>query len=265
MTYVILAAGEGQRMAKSLGKTFLGYNKCTTTLLNGETLISRHIKHIAEIDLESEIVIVIGHGAPTVVSEVVSFVSTDKTLYGRLKIRFVYNQNHKDGGCYSSLVEALQVVPKNDAVTIIEADSFYFTNHIKNTIDKIKMKLHIEEDAFVSVLPINEECKSHVYAVTVADNITVPHEVSFFSTSEDKIPEIYPCRFYPSLQIWTVINREKFEKSLFEKGSYGFSGFNNLISYYDGKVELLISDDDPGYVNVNTKEDIEETNRKLDS
>ena len=134
MKVIILAAGRGNRLKESLPKSFPYVTKSLISF-NGQTVIERLINQLNKCGL-NDILIVIGHKSEEI---------REKIKSNKLKI--VINNKYKKDSNLLSLYLGVQNIEKNifsysnEGILIIEADSIFNIEHLKNFIEHIKSSL----------------------------------------------------------------------------------------------------------------------------
>ena len=136
MIIIILAAGEGNRLKKTLPNSF-SYKTKSIIPINNQPAIKRLINQLLEIN-QSEIVLVLGHQYESVLQ-----VFNDK------KHVFVLNKNYsRDSNLRSLFLGFDKIINEkifniNEGILVIEADSFFhekllekFVKHIKSIDSK---------------------------------------------------------------------------------------------------------------------------------
>lgn len=120
MTYIILAAGKGN----NLQPLTLKYAKTSFKLDEDTTVLQRMVRTIRENDKNAEIVVVIGHKANDVRSE----------LEGE-NVKFVFNPFYEVTNSISSVWFARDYLEREN-VTIVHGDVVYSEDIIKNLLTK---------------------------------------------------------------------------------------------------------------------------------
>jgi len=122
---IILAAGQGNRLKRTLPK---GFKYITKSLIkfNGEASINRLLKQVNFIN--GETLVVLGHESESVM-KAINFKDT----------KIIINENFKDDSNLLSLNKAINYVFRESLITsegilIIEADSFFQTKLLQNYI-----------------------------------------------------------------------------------------------------------------------------------
>ena len=135
MIIVILAAGRGNRLKKTIPKNFNYITKCLVEF-NGNYSIVRLLNQLSRISEKSKY-LVIGHEYKKVIE------SINSSQLNLSQIKFIINKNYLKDSNFSSLYLALNKIIKdgenlNQGLLIIEADSFLmdkdfteFNNFIK--------------------------------------------------------------------------------------------------------------------------------------
>ena len=126
MIKLILAAGQGKRLKKTLPK---GYPYITKALIpfNGEPALKRLLRQVNE-NVQGETIIVLGHE-----SEIIK-----KTIEIKSE-EIIVNKNFMNDSNLESLYKAFSFINNNpicteEGILIIEADSFFQTNLLTNFI-----------------------------------------------------------------------------------------------------------------------------------
>ena len=134
MKVIILAAGKGNRLKESLPNSFPYVTKSLVSF-NGETALQRLINQLYECDL-TDIYVVIGHKSEDI-----------KRKINSNKIKFVMNKNYNEDSNLLSLFLGVKKIKKNiisqlnEGLLIIEADSIFNVEYLKNFIKHIKSSL----------------------------------------------------------------------------------------------------------------------------
>ena len=139
MIIVILAAGKGNRLKKTLPKSFPYITKALIPI-NNKPAIKRLVEQISIIQ-ESQIILVLGHEY--------------KSILGALnnnQYEYVLNKDYENDSNLKSLFLAFKKIinyklnKSNEGILIIEADSFFSNYQLEKFIKYIKTKNLIEKN-----------------------------------------------------------------------------------------------------------------------
>ena len=131
MIIVILAAGRGNRLKKTLPKS-IPYKTKSLIEINNEPAIKRLINQFLQIN-QNDILVVLGHEYKYVIEEL-----------NNQKLEYVLNNDYKNDSNLRSLFVAIKkiitykIFDINQGVIVVEADSFFSISILKTFIDHIK-------------------------------------------------------------------------------------------------------------------------------
>tara|TARA_Y100000589_G_scaffold331339_1_gene384444 strand:- start:628 stop:1416 length:789 start_codon:yes stop_codon:yes gene_type:complete len=128
---VILAAGSGNRLKKTLPKYF-PYETKSLIPINNQPAIKRLIKQFFKIN-QNDILVVLGHKYESVMKEL-----------NNLNLEFVLNNSYKNDSNLRSLFIAVKKIINNkifditNGILVVEADSYFSDEILKSFIDHIQ-------------------------------------------------------------------------------------------------------------------------------
>jgi choline kinase len=117
MKALMLAAGTGSRLSG-------GGNPLPKALLRfgGQSLLQRHLDHLSDVGIE-DLTMVVGYRSDQIEREI-------GTLNAGGRVRFIQNENYRDGSCVS-LWCAREVLESGDDVLLMDADVLYHTELLR--------------------------------------------------------------------------------------------------------------------------------------
>ena len=221
MIIVILAAGKGSRLKSTLPKSFPYITK-SIIKINNQPAIMRLIKQFSEIGCNN-IILVLGHKYQSVLE----VINDDKQ-------EFVLNNDYKNDSNLRSLFLALKriinnkVFKLNNGLLVVEADSFFSNQILKNFMDYIYKLNNLNNS-------VNQICW------TTKGYSKIDDSGGFI----DPIDNISPQNFgqVKDAYINKSPNNDKTMKM------FGMTWFNNssVIHWYE-KAKVLLMDKDPNAI-----------------
>lgn len=257
---IIMAAGRGSRMGLEEGRS-----KCSIDL-NGSYLcsVSNTINQFVRLGIDKNFVVVTGYSNIHLVSTI-NF-SKDKTA----NVTYIYNNFWENRGSCYSLVTAWSTIQENEPLYIVEGDSVFSDDNLNLISSCEESSCLVRSGGYLS--------SRSVAVVTNFDKVSVFMYDSTHSTDFSKFNEIN-LKTYDSMQLWKISSSDtKLFKRILKEVSqnyidYGSSGFkdqtnlvplNRIISL--GVTMNFVETEDPdGWVNLNTKEDIQKAKDLISS
>lgn len=250
---IIMAAGRGSRMGLKEGMS-----KCSICLDDFTKVgsVSNLINQFLRLGIDKNFTVVVGYASTHLVNSINR--SKDKGV----NVTYVYNNFWEDYGSGYSLSTAWSTIQDDEPLYIVEGDSV-FSDHNLNLISSYSVSLCLVRgkdylsSKSVAVLSHGIKVMAFLYDST--------HMTDFSTFTQTNLDT------YDSMQLWKI-NRDdvkQFKRILKDINqdylNYGSSGFkdqtnltplNRMISH-GLSISYIETDDPDGWVNLNTKKDIE--------
>lgn len=247
---VIQAAGKGNRMGLPEG-----ISKCSITIdpISGASSVVLLIEQMRRVCGEKEFIIVLGYGADSVVKSIKESLS-----YKDINIKYMYNPRYEDG-CYFTVECAYPSLLSGESpVYFIEGDSIY--------TDSVVREIHKDQRS-CSAVRCYDYLTTRSVAVLQSSTFSPVSLYVYDPTHEIEMSQFHKLgvNVYDSMQLWKITDKVLLKESFEElkdqsdripNEATNLLIFNQYISHGGKIIPRLVSDPD-GWINLNTKEDVE--------